>query len=179
VKVHGLGRGLAFALFAGLGTLPWQLCWVPYLGYGSAFGSYMLLITLVALPWHAPSLSRALGAAALGALVLLPTAFVAPTPLPALLVALCMLGVGRSGIAYPRPFARALALELPLGLMALCFSLLLYDASLFGAALASWGFWLVQSLFSLAPGRVSATTESTTDPFDQARAAAEQLMHGQ
>lgn len=178
MKVHGLGRGLAFALFAGLSAVPWQLFWAPYLGYGRAFGSYMLLITVVALLWHAPSLQRGLAASALGALVLVPASFVAPTPLPALLVVLCMLGVARSGVAYPRPFARALALELGLGFVALCFSLLLYQRSLFGGALASWGFWLAQSLFSFAPGRVRAPSEAASDAFERARAAAEQLMQG-
>ena len=176
MKVHGLGRGLCFALLAGLGCLPWQLVWARHAGYTGAFGSYMLLLTVAALLWCAPSLRRGLAAAALGGLVLLPLALLGPAPSSALFAGLCMLGVGRSGVAYPRPLARALAVELSLGFAASCLALLLYDASLFGTALASWSFWLVQSVYSLVPGRVGASPQVAADPFERARVAAEQLM---
>jgi hypothetical protein len=177
MKPHGLGRGLAFALFAALGTLPWQLLFAPFVGYASAFAVYMLGLSVAALLFLAPSLRRALGAAAVATLVLLPIALLAPAPSVALLAGLCMLGVGRSGMSYPRPFARALAVELSLGLCASLAALFFYDLGLFGSALAVWSFWLVQSTFSLLPGRSLAAEAPAGDAFDQARAAAERLMH--
>jgi hypothetical protein len=176
MKPPSLGRRLLFALLAGLGTLPWQLLFAPGVGYGCSFGSYMLMLAIAAPLFQAPSLRRGCAAAGLTALVLVPIALATPTPLGALFAGLCMLGVGRSALCYRRPLARALGVELGLALGATFIAALLYDARLFGSALAVWAFWLVQSAFALLPGRTESVDATSGDAFDDARDAAERLL---
>ena len=176
MKAPGLARGLLFALFAGLGTVPWLVLTVPWFGYARAVSIYLLLLPLVCLPWQAPNLRRGLGAALLATLLTLPAALADLSPSAALLCALFALGLGRSGVCYPRPLARALFLELALAFTAALVAGVVFDRSLFGSALAVWSFWLVQSAYPLWPGSSTAPDQVEGDAFERARAAAERLL---
>ena len=179
-------RGLLFALFAGLGALPWQLlfgaAWDSYSVSASAFnaclGPYLLGLVVAALIACAPSWRRALLAGSLGACLCGPLALTLPGIATALLGALAVLSLARNALLYPRPFARALACELGLGLLSVAAFALMHDGGPIGNSLAVWSFWLVQSAFALLPG--STRTEQTLerDPFETAVAAADALMQG-
>lgn len=171
----GLGRGLLFALLAGLATVPWLLLAAPFLGYLHALALHMLALTVAALAFLAPSLRRGAIATALGALLVLPLVLIVRGPVEALIAGLFVLGLGRSGLSYGRPLARGLAMELALGSAATLVSLIVYDAGVFGSALAVWCFWLVQSAYCLLPDS-GAETGALGDRFERAKSAAERLL---
>jgi hypothetical protein len=167
-------RGLSFALFAGLSAVPWQLLWAPVVGWNHALSALLLALTVIALPWNAPSPRAAVAAALLAGVVLGPLGLLGLPPSAAMLAGACMLAVGRSGLCYPRPFARALAVELCFTLCAGGVAALLYEPRLFESALAVWGFWLVQSAFVLVGGEPAAAPQG--DDFERASAALDALL---
>jgi len=175
----GLGRGLLFALFAALGALPFLLVFAGLLDPDTSLGLYMLGLTVVHVVVLAPSWRHALTTPLLAAGLCGVFALCAPGLATATLGALVVLGITRSALLHPRPFARALGCEVVLALPAAGALALLYDGSLLGSALAVWSFWLVQSAFALLPGRDVARAPDAPDPFETAAAAAERLMQRQ
>jgi hypothetical protein len=169
-------RGLSFALFAGLGALPFQLLFGARWNYDSSLGPYQLGLTVLAVIAGAPSLRAAVGAGALTAALCGSLAITSPGVATATLGALCALGLARSALCYPRPFARALAFELLLALPAAAAFALLHDGHPIGNSLAVWAFWLVQSAFALLPGTPRPSSDPTRDRFETAASAAERLM---
>jgi hypothetical protein len=169
-------RGLLFALFAGLGALPWQLLFGAAWDFDACLGPYLLGLVVAALIACAPSLRRALLAGALGACLCGPLALTFPGIATALLGSLAVLGLARSALLYPRPFARALAFELGLGLLSVAAFALMHDGGPIGNSLAVWSFWLVQSAFALLPGSMRTDDTLERDPFETAVAAADALM---
>jgi hypothetical protein len=137
---------------------------------------YQLGLAVLTVVVGAPSLRSALAAGALAATLCGALALTLPGVATATLGALCVLGLTRSALCYPRPFARALAFELLLALPAVAAFALLHDGYVLGNSLAVWAFWLVQSAFALLPGSRPATTISPGDPFETASSAAERLM---
>ena len=177
-RVPSFLRGLSFALFAGLGALPFQLLFGAPWDYDACLGVYQLGLAVLAVLACAPSLRTALGGGALAAALCAALALTFPGIATATLGALCALGFARSALCYPRPFARALAFELLLALPAAAAFALLHDGRPIGNTLAVWAFWLVQSAFALLPGTPRATTDPIGDRFETAAAAAERLMQG-
>jgi hypothetical protein len=175
-RVPSLLRGLTFALFAGLGALPFTLVFGTAWDYDSSLGVYQLGLTVLAVLACAPSLRTALGGAALAAALCGALALTFPGIATAMLGVLCALGLARSALCYPRPFARALAFELLLALPSACAFALLHDGRPIGNALAVWAFWLVQSAFALLPGASRPASHIARDRFETAAAAAERLM---
>jgi hypothetical protein len=169
-------RALLFALFAGLGALPFQLLFGTPWDHDPSLAVYQLGLAVLAVIAGAPSLRSALGAGALAAMLCAALALTLPGIATATLGALCALGLARSALCYPRPFARALAFELLLALPSAVAFALLHDGYVLGNSLAVWAFWLVQSAFALLPGTPRATATSSGDPFEAAASAAERLM---
>jgi hypothetical protein len=169
----GFLRGLGFALVAGLGVLLWLTIAGPLIGYARAASLYGLAL----LPGYAlvvaPNLRLGAGGFLLAAALALPAAFFAPGPRLVLVLTPFVLGIVRSAILFPRPFARALFLEACCSVLALGLAALFHDASVVGTTFAIWAFWLVQAGFALAPGEPGpAAAAPTGDPFDAARARA-------
>jgi len=176
-RVPSFLRGLLFALFAGLGALPFQIVFGTAWDYDSCLGVYLLALAVLAVLASAPSLRTALGGGLLAAALCGALALTFPGIATATLGVLCALGLARSALCYPRPFARALAFELLLALPSVAAFALLHDGHPLGNSLAVWAFWLVQSAFALLPGAPRApTTDGTRDRFESAAAAAERLM---
>jgi hypothetical protein len=166
-------RGLGFALFAGLGVMPWLIVAGPLVGYARAGTLYGLAL----LPGYAlavaPSVRLGVVGLLLAAALALPAAVVAPGPPFVFALTPFVLGILRSAILFPRPFARALFLEAGCSLLALGLAAFFHDAGIVGAAFATWAFWLVQAGFALAPGDPGPPGEREVgDPFDTARARA-------
>jgi hypothetical protein len=166
-----LMRGLVFALIAGLGVMFWLLLAGPVLGYARAAALYGLGL----LPWYALSVAPTLrlGATAflLAAVLVVPAAFFDPGPRLVLALTPFVLGIVRSAMLFPRPFARALFLELCVSALALCLAAFFHDASVVGTTFAVWAFWLVQAGFALGPGEPQRGREDP-DPFEAAHARA-------
>ena len=175
----GLARGLLFALFAGLGAVPFMLGLAGLLYPEVSLGVYMLGLTVVHVVVLAPTWRRALPAALLAAGLCFVLALCAPGLATATLGTLVVLGITRSALLYPRPLVRALAFEIALALPAAAAVVLVHDDSLLGNAVAVWSFWLVQSAFALLPGGAAAPDQAPHDAFETAAAAAEQLMQRQ
>jgi hypothetical protein len=166
-------RGLLFALIAGLGVLLWLTIAGPWIGDSRAATLYALAL----LPGYAlvvaPSLRRGAGGFLLAAALALPAAFFASGPRFVLALTPFVLGVVRSAVLFPRPFARAVFLEACCSLLAVCLAATFHDASVVGTTFAIWAFWLVQAGFALAPGEPATPPPSPGgDPFDTARARA-------
>jgi hypothetical protein len=166
-----LMRGLVFALIAGLGAMFWLLLVGPVIGYARAAALYGLGL----LPWYALSVAPTLrlGAAGflLAALLVVPVAFFDPGPRLALALTPFVLGIVRSAISFPRPFARALFLELCVSALAVALAAFFHDTSVVGTTFAVWAFWLVQAGFALAPGEPQRAREDA-DAFEAAHARA-------
>lgn len=169
-------RCLLFALFAGLGALPWQLLFGAVWPFDACLGSYLLALVLAAAIVTAPSWRRALIAALLAGALCAPLALISPGIATATLGALIALGLTRSAVLYPRPFARALAFELALALPSALAFAVLHDGAPIGNSLAVWSFWLMQSGFALLRGKVATAGGLERDPFEAALSAADELM---
>lgn len=165
-------RGLVFALIAGLGAVFWMLFWAPFGVTERAAALYALGL----LPLHAlclaPTLRRGAAALLLTLVLMLPVALFRPDPLLVAVVSPFLIGIVRSVVLYPRPFARAVFLELIFNSAALLAAALFYDRGLVGTAFAIWAFWLVQAAFALAPGEARHRDTALGDPFDTAHTAA-------
>ena len=165
-------RGLLFALFAGLGVFLWLILAGPVLGYARAATWYGLGL----LPWYAlviaPQPRLGVSAFLVAAVLAVPAAIFAPEPLFVFALTPFVLGIVRSAILFPRPFARALFLEGCCNLLAVGAAAFFYDSSVVGTTFALWAFWLLQAGFALAPGDPVATLEAAGDPFQTARARA-------
>ncbi|HWO12164.1 MAG TPA: hypothetical protein VNN80_21865 [Polyangiaceae bacterium] len=163
-------RGLLFALVAGLGVLLWLSVAGPLIGSARAASLYGLAL----LPGYAlavaPDVRRAAGAFLLAAALALPVSFFATGPRFVFVLTPFVLGIVRSAILFPRPFARALFLEACCSLLAVGVAVFFHDASAVGMTFAVWGFWLVQAGFALAPGEPAAAPLAPAgDPFEAAR----------
>jgi hypothetical protein len=169
-------RCLMFALFAGLGALPWQLLFGVVWSFDACLGPYLLALVVACAVVIAPSWRHALLAALLAGVLCAPLALILPGVATAVLGALIALGLTRSALLYPRPFARALAFELALALPSTIAFALLHDGAPIGNSLALWSFWLVQSAFALLPGQVDGSAGLERDPFEAAISAADELM---
>jgi hypothetical protein len=168
-------RGLVFALLAGAGSVLALLLIAPRWGYGGSAAVLGLGAALLYPLFVSAELRRGLLGSALAAIVSLPLAALVRSPDLVLALALVVLALCRSVCVFPRPFARALLLELAflgLGLALACF---FYDGSLEGVAFASWAFWLVQAGFALTVSS-SAKPEEPGDAFERAHAAAQAVL---
>lgn len=170
------GRALLFAALAAALTVPALMLGAFLWGYEGSLAGYLLALTPLSLFVAAPDLRsgvRVMLLSGVFALVLLCCVARVET---ALLGAILILAVGRSLLSGPRPLGRVLAVELVFGALAFAAFAAFHDRHLIGDALAIWGFWLVQSGFSLFTHPGAPREEPVVDAFDAARAAAERLM---
>jgi hypothetical protein len=176
VRRPGLTRGLVFALIAGLGAAFWMLLAAPLLGYSRAAGLYGLGL----IPWYglavAPTARRGAAAFLLGLVLALPGVLLDPRPALVFGLTPFILGIQRSAILFPRPFARAVFLELAFGALALLLAAFFFDSGVAGTTFAFWSFWLVQAGFTLAPGEPEPATDAPGDAFDDAHSRALALL---
>jgi predicted membrane metal-binding protein len=172
MKRLSLLRGLVFALIAGLGVMFWLQIAGPSVGYARATALYGLgLLPCYALT-VAPVLRRGVVACALSVALVAPVAVMEPGSRLVFALTPFILGIVRSAVLFPRPFARALFLELCVSGLALLLAAFFHDASVVGVTFAVWVFWLVQAGFALAPGEAQAAQQDADDAFEVARARA-------
>lgn len=169
-------RSLVFGAVAAAGYAPFALLSAPWLDARAALVVYALSAVPIYLAGlgdgRRRSFGAALGAGGLIALALL----LGPTPREAIVAATLALSVARSAWLYRRASARAVAIELALGVGGLAVADGLVGGSTLSAVLAIWGFYLVQSVFFVIGGAGSERRRSSLDPFDEARERANRLM---
>ena len=170
-------KTLAFGMVAALGSIPWAMVVGPFFGRSWALAGYCLAavtlyVAVIARGWH-----RGFVAGAVTGLVSVAIALIAATPSEAVLGAVAILAVARSGFLYRSKPARAVVLEAAVIFGGLLFARLLAGPTLLSSSLAIWGFFLVQSLFFLAGGvRERESEEPQIDAFERARRRALALM---
>ena len=172
----GFGRTLLYAL-GSAAALPAAVVFLgPAWGTSAALGLYVWAAAGL-YAWGVARGRRGRWAAAAGALggALLAWSFSPGLAWSALggaaLVALCR------GVIEPRQRrGRALAIELLLGGAGLGAAAFLASGGLRSLALATWGYFLVQSLYFLLGGRAGAGRAAELDRFEQARARLQQLL---
>lgn len=167
---------LVFAACAALGTFLWVLCTAPFFGYGGATATWALGLAVLHPLFVAPDAQRRFAATVLAFSVAVPVACLEPPPLTAFAVMALLLGVCRSAILHPEPFARALLVEAAFGTAGFTALVLCYDGSLAGSVFGLWSFWLIQVGFSLIPEEPSFSDERGVDAFERAHAAALALL---
>lgn len=168
-------RGLVFALLAAAGSVFALLLTPASWGYGGAAAVLGLGAALLYPLFVSTDLRRGLLGSALATALSLPVAALVSNPSVVLTLALGVLSLCRSVCVFPRPFARALLLELLFLGLGLALAAFFYDGSLTGVAVATWVFWLVQAGFALT---VTSTTkvEEPGDAFERANAAAQAVL---
>lgn len=170
-----LARGIVFALLAGAGSVLALLLAAPHWGYGGAAALLGLGAALLYPLFVSADLRRGLLGSGLAAALSLPVAALVSNPSVTLTLALVVLALCRSVCVFPRPFARALLLELLFLGSGLALAGFFYDGSLAGIAFATWAFWLAQAGFALTVTS-SAKAEQPGDPFERAHAAAQAVL---
>jgi hypothetical protein len=171
-----LVSSLAFAACAALGTFLWVLCTAPFFGYGGATATWALGLAVLHPLFAAPDVQRRFAATVLAFCVAVPVACLEPPPFTAFAVMSLLLGISRSAILHPEPFARALLVEAAFGSAGFTALVLCYDGTLAGAVFGLWTFWLVQAGFSLVPEEPSTPDEQSVDAFERAHSAAVALL---
>lgn len=162
-------RSLGFAALAGAGVPLFAEGLGPLLGHAFALKLYVVSTGVSYLAVMAGNTRRAVAAAACagaaGMLLLL-----LPLHLPALVTATAlMIAVGRSAFLHRSGNLRAVTLELLLQGGGLLLAGHLAGNDAISLALATWGYFLVQSLYCLVGGIALRRPAPAGDPFDQAR----------
>ena len=125
-------------------------------------------------PGRRRSLLVAIPVAAVGGLILL----LAPEPEQAAVLSAAMIAACRSGFLYRSRPGRALLVELVLASVGLAVAGLLWGPGLLTAALALWGYYLVQSIFFLVGGVQVRRRPAEGDAFELARSRLLTLLEG-
>jgi hypothetical protein len=168
-------RAVVFALLAGAGSVLALLLAAPRFDHDGSVALLGLGAALLYPLFASANLRRGLAGSALAALLSLPVAALVRDPGVVVTLALVVLGLNRSVCVFPRPFARALLLELIFLGFGLALASFFYDGSLAGVAFATWAFWLVQAGFALTVSS-SVRPQEPADPFERAQAAAQAVL---
>jgi len=177
MKWTGFGRSVLFAALAGAAWPAFALAAGALLGMNAAFSLYAVGATAVYVAGLAPNLARGLASAFAAVAIAVTVAAVAGAPGGAALGAALALGIVRSGLLYPSRNARAIAIEALLIGGGLALARFLSAPGALGAALALWGFFLVQSAFFAIGGvRTPDAGGGALDRFERARRRALALL---
>ncbi|MEN8182701.1 MAG: hypothetical protein ABFS46_09215 [Myxococcota bacterium] len=174
MRWNSFGRTLGFGALAAGGLLAASFLPLPT---GAALSAWLVASAVAYGVGLAPSAAGAartvLPIGALGLAVWLAAEHVGQAALGAALV----VGIGRSLLVYRARPLRGLAVEAVLLGGGLWLARALLDGGLGSAALAVWGFFLVQSLFFWIPG-VAEREDSgaTADPFERAARRLRRLL---
>ena len=174
---NSFGGSILFAAAAGAGSLVATTILGPILGVSSVVSGYAVATaTLFAIgiaPGRAGAVAAGALASVLGALLLLlPIGVHATVAGAAAIVAVC-----RSGLLYRSRPLRAILLEAALLVAGLGLAQLAMGRGVASLALATWGYFLVQSLFFLVGGVASRPSpDADVDPFDRARSRLQELL---
>ncbi len=146
-RMSALGRGIAFAALAAVGWLPWLLVTAPLVTAGSARAAYLVACAVAYVAAIAPRPRRRLVGACAGLSL---AAMLLTSTIGELALALAVtIALFRTIATRPRPTARSIAAEAILIGSGLLLGRFLAASWLPSTAAAIWGFFLVQSLYTL------------------------------
>ena len=167
---------LGFAAIAALAVVPWLIAAAPLIGFDAALGLFAALATATYLFVIAPQKAKALPAT----LIVCPALGLGWLFLPGspsrLLMLLLAIGLVRSGFFYRRRPARALAVELALGLGSMLAAAWLTGPTVLSHALLVWGVGLTQSLYFLTTDIDVKSDSRPIDAFEGAHDRAMRLL---
>ena len=177
MRCNSFGRSLLFAAVAVALWLPFAVLFVPWVGFWTTRGLYMVLgialyiFAIAAKPAH--GMIVAVAALAAGLVV----ASVASSDLVLLAGLGVVVSTARSGFLYRASALRAFGFESILLAGSVWFAADVIGPTLIGCALSIWAFFLVQSCFFLLPRPQSGDVwRHATDPFDGAHQRALALL---
>lgn len=177
MRMGTFSGSLAFGALAALGATAFLVATRPLLGGSVAWSVYCTAVAVVYLVAIAPDRSRGLRIGCLAGALGLVSLLVAPNSMVAVLGAVLLLGLMRSGFVFRAKPGRALVVELGLLSGGLVLANALADTGSLGPALAMWGFFLVQSVYFLIGGIGTRSGPSPgIDPFQEALSKAIEIM---
>ena len=162
-------RSALFGAVAAAAVAPFLLTLGPWLGVQWALVGFAALVIPLYLTGLGDTRRRGMAAAVFGSALIAAIAILDPTPRDALVAMALVLGLARSGLAYPGSFVRSAIVELLLQVGGLSVAATLIGSSTLSVVLAIWGFFLVQSVFFLLSATRSSAPRGEVDPFDEAR----------
>jgi hypothetical protein len=174
--------GVVFAAFAAIALPITVLALAPRFGYSTAISLHLLLTAASYMLWLAPTRQHGLGGTAIGLVAIGVLWWAGPSHAPTQLAwhalsCAAVVSAVRSVHYFRTHPVRALVLELVLAVGGLMMVALLVGSSLLSQAAALWGYLLVQSLYTLAPGgRVRGSSDAASDRFDRASARLRRLL---
>jgi hypothetical protein len=174
MRWDSFSHSVLFGALAGLGWL--GVVQLPLSAY-AAYPPYVIGCVAVYLAGLAPARRRRLAAGSLGAALGFGVFLLVGGVREATLAAAFVLAVVRSGFLYRQGPLRAVVLESALVLGGLSIARVFAGAGAESLAFGVWGFFLVQSLFFLAPGVGHRRgPQESEDPFERARSQLERLL---
>jgi hypothetical protein len=168
---------LFFAAVAALVSVAYLVAMRPWLGVSLAMSTYSIAAVVLYLVATAPSWSQGIRIGLLSTVLGGAVLVFAPSATVAILGAVVLLGVMRSGFLFRARPGRALLVELVLLAGGLLLANALAGAGSLGFAMGIWCFFLAQSVYFLLGG-IGERAESTpdVDPFEDACVRATRLM---
>jgi len=176
MRWNGFSRSVWFGAAAAAAFAVFGVTLAPRIGLEWALVVFGACVVPVYLFGLAPTRRRGVSAALFAAALIGGASLLDVSPRESLLVAAIALGLGRSGIAHPGPFARSVWIELFLLFGGWSVAGLLLAGSTPSVVLAVWGFFLVQAVFFLLPRTRPTSPGAAIDAFDEARDRANAIL---
>ena len=177
IRCNSFSRGVIFAAIAAAGCLPWMLLTGPVLGTWNALALYLIGVTILCVAGLGPRSAGALRVALVAGLAASVAALAVRSTSELAIALAAIIGIARSGWLYRAAPARAVVIEATLLGGGLLFARHLVGPDLASAALALWGFLLIQSLFFVIGGvRSQRSAPGQIDPFEEAHRRALTLL---
>jgi hypothetical protein len=168
---------LAFGAIAALASVAYLVAVRPFLGIALSMSTFCVAAIVAYLVATAPTMARGIRIGFLAGILGGATLVFTPSTTTAILGAVVLLGVMRSGFLFRTRPGRALVVELSLLAGGLFLANALAGAGSLGFAMGVWCFFLVQSVYFLLGG-IDGRSEATPviDPFEEASLRATRLM---
>jgi hypothetical protein len=170
MRWNGFGRSVAFAAVAGAGVLVALPLAAPVFGAPASLRLYLLGIAVLYVSGLAAERRRGLAAGAVASALALPVLLLPLGAACSAVAAAAIVAIVRSAVVFRSRPLRACVSEAMLLATGLSLAEVLADGTTVGAALAIWGYFLVQSTFFLIGGARLRRADGPVDPFDRARA---------
>ena len=177
IRTDSFFRSVGFAAGAAVGSVAWLVCAAPALGGRRALGLWLVALAAAYVGGLAGRPHRRVAVTLVTAGVGLAVLVVVPAIRELVLALAVVLGVGRTACVPRSTALRAVTTEACLLAGGLAFAAMLGGPSVRGVAFGVWGFFLVQSFWSLIPaGGARTRLAGEVDPFDAAHSRAVALL---
>ncbi len=173
---RGFVRTLVFGVFAALGVPAVRLLAAPVLGFSAAFALYFAALAVAYLICIAGTPRRAAAVTLLSVPAAVFAIALGGEPLPVALAAATIVALGRSAFLYRSPQPRLFVVETLLLVTGVTLAGAVASPGVWGATLAVWTWFLVQSAWFLVARPRSFPARAPGDGFERARERLETLL---